>query len=277
MFKKGINDPANEKNVQKKDSQSESKHDPIKKHSLETNEGASLVAKGELPAVMTSRFGELRQSVNKLPIYVEISKGMWTDELKSKYSKALPLSILNSEYEHGALINKLRAGGTIEEIERGTAVAYLSLVTGWLMDDVNKQDIYLLLTNSMGEADISTGDVMLAIIIKETAKMSSPGKELSRKQMQEWLKLAKSKNPLIRQISAYILPNLTASLEDQSNFFLEYGNESELEIVKTIATTIQRMPKSKANVLITNLANLQQKAGNLQGSLYLQSLLAAGK
>jgi len=269
--------PSTEVGGQKKETLTKSTLIPIKENALEMKEEAVAIASNNLPEALTSHFSELRLGGPKLPIYVDISQELWTEELNSRYESPKPLSILNSELEHGALLSELRSGGTIHGIKRGTAVGYMSLVTGWLMDDENKQDIYVLFSNRMAESEISTGDVMLAIIIRETAKMGNPGVELSELQLQEWSKLARAKNSLVRQISAFTFPNLTCSLEDQSKFFLEFGNEPEFEIIKTLARNIQRMPKSQGDVLIGNLSILQQKSGNLQGSSYLQSLLSAAK
>ncbi len=265
----------NSPGMAEKSQKGDSEPNRIANSTPEHAEEVPIEVRDQLPDALTEQFHRLRQPGPKLPVYVSIANEMWTKDLDANSMVSHPLEALMLKPTEENLIENLRNGGTISGIERKTAIGYMSLITGWLMDDENKMDIHFLFSKRASSDEVSNGDLMLALLTKESLKFSSGSGELTGSQLEEWSRLAKGKNPAVRQISAFLLPQLTSNQADIQAFALQFSDESEISVIETLVEGIQKLPLSQRDDILSDLAGHQHSAGNLEISEYINSNISS--
>lgn len=238
-------------------------------HEPKPEQGTS-VQRG-IPIAFSKQFMKLRGDGPKLPIYIQIRNEMWTPELSEPYAEEDALKIANRPIGENSVIAKIRAGGTVHGIERESVIGYTGLLMGWLLDDQNKQDIHFLLKKRAKDPQLTKGDVMLATLAPECANLACAGGKLSESQKAEWGKLANAENPIVRQLAAQFVGVLASDTQDRIEFFLNYGDEPQAEVLETIATAVKKLPPELANEVIQHLLDRQKAAGHVENSEFLKS------
>lgn len=238
----------------------------------DSGKGIAAQATDQIPEVITKHFEKLRGNSPKIPIYMTAFEELWTVELNQPSDIQKPLSIINQPSEDLQLVRKLREGGSFEGLDRPTSIGLMSLITGWLMDDENKGDFHFILDKMADRESPLVGDVAMAQLMPDAISAGTAGPALRGSQPEEWARLTKARNPVVRQIAAFVLPQLTRSVEDQQKFILEYGDESELEILETVAAGIQRLPRDTAQKTMHRLAERLMESGRIQGANYFEDL-----